>query len=172
MPITGAGVTLISPDLAPRFVAASNSDALRFERLQTDLGEGPCLEAYRTGTAISVPRLDGTPYFPRFSPQALSAGLAAVFAFPLNHGADLRLGALDLYRDTAGPLSPASMTTAQTLADVAAAYLINAEARSDYRNSYDRSWEVCAGRSADGTAEPDSASGASRARVPAGTAQQ
>jgi diguanylate cyclase (GGDEF)-like protein len=137
LPITGAGVTLIAPDLAPRFVAASNDDALRFERLQTDLGEGPCLAAYGTGTAISVPRLDGEPLFPRFSPQALSAGLAAVFTFPLNHG-DLRLGALDLYRDTAGPLSTASMTTAQTLADVAAAYLINAEARSDLQDSSDR----------------------------------
>jgi diguanylate cyclase (GGDEF)-like protein len=141
LPITGAGVTLISRNLAPRFVAASNSDALRFERLQTDLGEGPCLAAYRTGTAISVPRLDGEPYFPRFSPQALSAGLAAVFTFPLNHG-DLRLGALDLYRDTAGPLSTASMTTAQTLADVAAAYLINAEARNDLQDSSDRSQEA------------------------------
>jgi diguanylate cyclase (GGDEF)-like protein len=141
LPITGAGVTLIAPDLAPRFVAASNSAALRFERLQTDLGEGPCLAAYLTGTAISVPRLDGEPYFPRFSPQALSAGLVAVFTFPLNHG-DLRLGALDLYRDTAGPLSTASMTTAQTLADVAAAYLINAEARSDLQDSSDRSREA------------------------------
>ena len=138
LPITAAGVTLMAPDLAPRFVAASNSDALRFERLQTDLGEGPCLAAYRTGTAISVPRLDGDPHFPRFSSQALSAGLAAVFAFPLNHGG-FRLGALDLYRDTGGPLSAPLMTTAQTLADVAAAYLINAEARSDLQDSSDRS---------------------------------
>ena len=39
--------------------------------------------------------------FPQFAPAALAAGLAAVFTFPLRHG-DGRLGALDLYRDTAG----------------------------------------------------------------------
>ncbi len=74
--------------------------------------------------------------FPAFSPRALAAGLAAVFTFPLRHD-DLRLGALDLYRDIAGPLSAESMRTAQTLADVAAAYLINAQARSDLQDSSD-----------------------------------
>jgi hypothetical protein len=41
MPITGAGVTLISETLAPQYVAASDASALRYETLQTDLGEGP-----------------------------------------------------------------------------------------------------------------------------------
>ncbi len=49
------------------------------------------------------------------------------------------LGALDLYRETAGPLSPGSMRAAQTLADVAAAYLINAQARADLQDSSDQS---------------------------------
>ena len=50
-------MTLISPGLDPRYVAASNESALRFEKLQTELGEGPCLAAYHTGEAISVPDL-------------------------------------------------------------------------------------------------------------------
>jgi diguanylate cyclase (GGDEF)-like protein len=68
----------------------------------------------------------------------VNAGLAAVFTFPLRHE-DLLLGALDLYRDKAGSLSPGSMSAAQTLADVAAAYLINAQARSDLQDSSDQS---------------------------------
>ena len=47
---------------------------------------------------------------------ALDAGLQAVFAFPLRHGDD-QLGALDLYRDTSGPLDDATLGAAQTLAD-------------------------------------------------------
>ena len=43
----------------------------------------------------------------------------------------MRLGALDLYRGTPGPLSDEEMVAAQTLADVASAYLVNAQARSD-----------------------------------------
>jgi diguanylate cyclase (GGDEF)-like protein len=137
MPVTGAGVTLISAELTPRYIAASSESALRFEELQTELGEGPCLAAYHTGEAISVPDLRSMEWFPAFSPPALEAGLEAVFAFPLHH-ADLQLGALDLYRDQAGPLSPDSMSAAQTLADVASAYLISAQARADLQTSSDQ----------------------------------
>jgi diguanylate cyclase (GGDEF)-like protein len=141
MPITGAGVTLISPGFDPRYVAASNDSALRFEKLQTELGEGPCLAAYNTGRMVSIPDLHSEDRFPRFSPRALATGLTAVFTFPLRHD-HLQLGALDLYRDTAGPLSPWSMRAAQTLADVASAYLINAQARSDLQDSSDQSREA------------------------------
>ena len=34
--VSAAGVTLISPGMAPHYVAASNADALEFERLQTE----------------------------------------------------------------------------------------------------------------------------------------
>jgi diguanylate cyclase (GGDEF)-like protein len=138
MPITAAGVTLISPGLDPRYVAASDGSALRFEKLQTELGEGPCLEAYETGEAVVIPDLNAERRFPHFSPRALDAGLTAVFTFPMRH-ADALLGALDLYRETPGALTPGSMRAAQTLADVAAAYLINAQARADLQDSSDES---------------------------------
>jgi len=141
MPVTAAGVTLISPSLEPRYIAASDSSALGWEQLQSELVDGPCLAAYHTGDAISVPDLNCEARFPQFAPRALEAGLSAVFALPLRHG-DLRLGALDLYRDTPGALSPDAMTAAQTLADVAAAYLINAQARSDLQDSSDQSREA------------------------------
>jgi diguanylate cyclase (GGDEF)-like protein len=142
MPVSGAGVTLIAADLNPRYVTASNESALRFEKLQTELGEGPCLVAYQTGAAVDLPDLRRAGVrFPRFSPQALAAGLAAVFTFPMHHG-EARLGALDLYCDVPGALSPASMIAAQTLADVAAAYLINAQGRADLLVSSDRAREA------------------------------
>jgi diguanylate cyclase (GGDEF)-like protein len=141
MPITGAGVTLIGADLHPRYVTASDDSALLFERLQSELGEGPCLAVYESGGAIEVSDLSTETRFPRFSPRAFDAGLAAVFTFPLHHG-DLRLGALDLYRDIPGPLSADAMTAAQTLADVAAAYLINAQGRADLQASSDQSREA------------------------------
>ncbi len=141
LPISAAGVTLISPGLTPRYIAASNGDALVFEQLQTATGEGPCLAAYHSGQAISVPDLEDEDRFPRFAPPALKAGLAAVFTFPLRHG-DVALGALDLYRDTPGPLSAESLGAAQTLADVAAAYLLNAQRRADLQDSSDRASEA------------------------------
>jgi diguanylate cyclase (GGDEF)-like protein len=141
LPVTAAGVTLIDPGLDPQFVAASDPSALRYEQLQTELGEGPCLAAYGSDEAISVPDLHDEDRFPEFVPRALAAGLMAVFTFPLRHG-EVQLGALDLYRDTVGPLSSESMTAAQTLADVAAAYLINARARDDLQASSDQAREA------------------------------
>ena len=130
LPITSAGVTLISAGVAPHYVAASDDAALRFEKLQSNIGEGPCVRAYETGQPVVVPDLRVEQRFPRFAPAALTAGLAAVFTFPLHDGAG-RLGALDLYRDAPGELDPHDMATAQMLADVAAAYLLNAQARDE-----------------------------------------
>jgi GAF domain-containing protein len=141
LPVTAAGVTLITPELEPQYLASSDPSALRYEQLQTELGEGPCLAAYRSDEAISVPDLNLEDRFPSFASQALEAGLTAVFTFPLRHQ-EIKLGALDLYRDSAGPLSPEVMSAAQTLADVAAAYLINARARSDLQDSSDQSREA------------------------------
>jgi diguanylate cyclase (GGDEF)-like protein len=140
LPITGAGVTVISPGSNPRYVAASDESAMRFEELQTELGEGPCLAAYETGRSVAVADLRDESRFPTFVPRALEAGLAAVFTFPLRNG-NQQVGALDLYRNTPGPLDAANMDAAQTLADVAAAYLLNAQARTDLRESADRSLE-------------------------------
>jgi diguanylate cyclase (GGDEF)-like protein len=140
LPITAAGVTLISPTTEPRYIAASDASALCYEQLQTELGEGPCLAAYRTDTAIAVPDLKNDDRFKLFGPKAAEAGLGAVFTFPLRQGIR-RLGALDLYRETPGGLDDDDMAAAQTLANVTAAYLVNAEARADLLDASARSHE-------------------------------
>lgn len=129
MPIDAAGVSLISPTALPRLIAGSTETAMRYELLQTTLGEGPCLAAYESDAAISIPNLAEDDRFPRFAEHAIAEGVAAVFTFPLRSG-ERRLGALDLYRAVPGALDPDDMASAQTLADVATAYLLNSEARS------------------------------------------
>ena len=138
LPISGAGVTLITPTLRPEYVAASNTSALHFEELQSELREGPCLAAYRTIAPVLVPDLRRDGRFPVFGPKARRIGLAAVFTFPLRRGSQC-LGALDLYRDAPGGLTVLDIRSAQTLADVTAAYLVNAQAREDLQESADRS---------------------------------
>jgi diguanylate cyclase (GGDEF)-like protein len=128
LPVTGAGVTLISHDLSPKYVSASNVASLGFEQLQSKCGDGPCILAYQSGESVAVPDLLLDDRFPVFGPAARAEGLAAVFTFPLRHG-DGCIGALDLYRETTGPLSVHEMITAETMADVVAACLINAQAR-------------------------------------------
>jgi diguanylate cyclase (GGDEF)-like protein len=134
LPVTGAGVTLISPSTNPHDVAASDDAALRFERLQSEIGEGPCRRAYLSGQAVVIPDLRASDDFKEFGPKALEAGLGAVFTFPLRHP-EGQLGALDLYRESPGDLAPGDMEAAQTLADVTAAYLANAQSRSELQDA-------------------------------------
>ena len=128
LPIEAAGVSLISATTEPQQIAGSDRSATRYEHLQTALGEGPCLTAYQTMGPVAVPDLRHDGRFPQFTERALAEGLVAVFSFPLRQE-DHCLGALDLYRTSAGPLSEADMAAAQTLAAVATAYLLNAQAR-------------------------------------------
>ena len=130
LPIDSAGVTLISAAGQARHVAASDRSALCFVKLQTELGEGPCIEAHDTGHPVAVPELSSDDRFPEFARRALAEGLEAVFSFPLEDETH-RLGALDLYRGTGGAMDADAMKTAETLADVTTAYLLNAEARAD-----------------------------------------
>lgn len=137
LPITSAGVTLISHGSTPHYIAASNGAARRFELLQNELGEGPCVEAFQSGQPVSCTDLAGDGRFPTFSAAAVDAGLRAVFTFPLFHGTE-RFGALDLYRETVGELDADDMAAAQTLADVAAALLLNARSRDEALATSDR----------------------------------
>ncbi len=132
LPIGAAGVTLITDTTRPDYIAASSDAALRWEQLQTEFGEGPCIAAFETGEAVAVADLAADDRFPRYGPAALAAGLAAVFTFPLRDG-DVPIGALDLYRTSTGPLDEHDMEAAQTLADVTTAYLLNARARDRAR---------------------------------------
>ena len=130
LPVTGAGVMLMGQRQELHFIAASNDKVMTFEHLQNELGEGPCLEAYRYGLPVAITDLRRDTRFARFSPRAWNQGMAAVFTFPLTLD-DNQLGALDLYRDTPGELTEPDLKAAQVLADVAAAYLFNAQARID-----------------------------------------
>ena len=129
LPIDAAGVSLISATTYPLMVAGSDESAIRYENLQTELNEGPCLAAYDKDAAISIPDLTLDHRFPRFAERALAEGLVAVFTFPLRNE-NRCLGALDLYRTSVGPLDASEMASAQTLADVATAYLLSSEART------------------------------------------
>jgi signal transduction histidine kinase len=128
LPIEAAGVSLMSPTADPEFIAASDESATRYEHLQVELGEGPCIAAYETDGPILIPDLTENERFPKYAERAMAEGLVAVFTFPLRH--DRRsLGVLDLYRTTPGALEEEDIAAARTLADVATAYLLNAEAR-------------------------------------------
>lgn len=130
LPIDAAAISLMSLNTDPRIIAGSDASATRYEYLQTVLGEGPCIATYESNRQIVIPDLTEEDRFPRYTQQALADGLRAVFTFPLRHEGE-PLGVLHLYRKAVGDLGERGMARAQTLADVATAYLVNAQARFD-----------------------------------------
>jgi hypothetical protein len=130
LPVSGVGLALMTDDGPAGTVAASDDGALQLEELQFTLGQGPCVDASRTGRPVLAPDLAGTSTrsWPQFAAGADTAGLRAVFAFPLQVGA-IRLGVLDLYRDTAGELSQRELADALLFADAATQLLLDLQAQ-------------------------------------------
>src|SRR5262245_36132311 len=61
-------------------VAASDADALRLERLQAEIGEGPSVDASTTGLVLSVADLSRETRWPQFVPRAVAAGICSVLS--------------------------------------------------------------------------------------------
>jgi hypothetical protein len=130
LPVSGVGLALMTDDGPAGTVAASDVGALQLEELQFTLGQGPCVDASRTGRPVLAPDVAGTSprSWPQFSAGADAAGLRAVFAFPLQVGG-IRLGVLDLYRNTAGELSREVLADALSFADAATQLLLDLQAQ-------------------------------------------
>jgi hypothetical protein len=127
--VSGAGIMLMSGDVARGSVAVSDDVADAIEALQYTLGEGPCVDAYRQDRPVLEPdlRVPQTVRWTAFAPAAVAAGVAAIFGFPLRTGS-VRLGALNLYRDRAGPLSDDQYADALVAAEVVCRALLTMQA--------------------------------------------
>ncbi len=127
LPVSGVGVALMTVEGPSGVVlAATDERARQLEELQFALGEGPCVEASSGGRPVLEPDLvaTGSPRWPRFGAAVLDADVHAVFAFPLRVGA-IRVGVLDLYRDTPGRLTPPELIEALAFADAATVVVLN-----------------------------------------------
>jgi GAF domain-containing protein len=120
---------LMSGDIPRGSLCTTDQVSQLIEELQFTLGEGPCVDAYQQDKVVAVPDLAApvTHRWPAFTPPTLQAGVRAVFAFPLRVGT-VHLGALNLYRDLPGPLTGDQHADALVIADVAARWVLEAQA--------------------------------------------
>jgi hypothetical protein len=95
------------------------------------------------GAGVSMSVSSGAPHpvasrWPAFLDEALAAGIRAVFAFPVGHGAT-PVGTLDLYRRAPGPLVSERLRGALLTADVVGLALVADEDTLD-EDDDDRGW--------------------------------
>jgi hypothetical protein len=122
------GVAVATATAGSELLTLSRTEACApFDRLQSDLGEGPAWAAHHGGWPVIVPHLGQDDRWPAFGPAASSLGLRAVFAFPMRRGS-ARIGALTLYRQVAGELTHDEHADAVTVARVAVDLVLDAQA--------------------------------------------
>ncbi|MGY6500039.1 MAG: GAF and ANTAR domain-containing protein [Acidimicrobiales bacterium] len=117
--VSGAGIMLMSDGEHRGTLGVSNAVMTVVEDLQFTLGEGPCIDAHVSAQPVLEPDLRNPTVnrWPAFAGPAVTAGVRAVFGFPLGTGV-ANLGALDLYLDRPGDLRSDQLSDAVEMAEV------------------------------------------------------
>jgi GAF domain-containing protein len=124
-----AGIMLVSKGTV-HTLAFSDDEARTSDRIQGELGEGPCFDAARSGQeSYLIPDMAAdADRWPRYGPRALELGIRSMLGFKLFTDED-NLGALNLYSSRPGALSDRSEQIGLLLASHAA--IAFSSARSD-----------------------------------------
>lgn len=124
--VDAGGIMLSDPRGELQVLAASSHAAQVIELFEVQNDEGPCLDAFRTGTAVYRPDLVSTrASWPRFTPRMEAAGFSSAHAIPMRLRSEV-IGALNLFMTAPGGLSAADRKLGQALADVATVGLLQA----------------------------------------------
>jgi GAF domain-containing protein len=126
--IPGAGavsVTLLDGDQA-RSVAFSGELAAGLDERQYEAGFGPCMDAARTGTTVTIADTATDQIYPGFAREASRHGVSHTVSVGLPV-AERTIGALNVYGvDAHGSFDQDAIATAQTFSHYAAVALANA----------------------------------------------
>lgn len=110
-----------------KVMAATLERARVLELFELQVQEGPCLECFATGQAITNVELTGaeaTQRWPVFTPAAVEAGFVATHALPMRLRG-MVIGALNLFNDQQIHLSDSNLAVGQAMADVATIGLLH-----------------------------------------------
>lgn len=131
--LDGAGVSVVSSAGTRDPLFATDEVATVIEDLHLTLGEGPCVDAWSTGSPVLVADLTdqrdaAVNHWPVFASEATGLGARAVFVFPLRIGA-IWLGTVDFYRKRAGTLTQPELSVVLSAADEVAFAVLEAPER-------------------------------------------
>ena len=114
-----AGLLLADAHGQLQYMAASAESVKLLELFQLQYQEGPCLDCFRTSTAVINTDLhEAAERWPLFAPRAVEAGFQSVHAFPLRHRQKV-IGALNMFSTHTGLLEQSDVRIVQALADIA-----------------------------------------------------
>ena len=116
---TAVGLLLADEHDELSVVATTSERSRLVELMQLSSGAGPCLDCFATGAVVSVPDIaESGASWPAFRSEAIEQGLLSVHAIPMRLRGTV-IGALNIFGDEPGALSPEDVSVAQGLADIA-----------------------------------------------------
>lgn len=132
LPVTGAALVEMIDVNRLEQVCATDEMSCRLEALQFALGEGPYVQAVRTGSPVLVSDLREVrpTRWPMFAEAASRTPVRALYAFPLQVGA-ISVGVLGLYHNQPGALTAAEIAGALLGADLAREALLSLRASTN-----------------------------------------
>jgi GAF domain-containing protein len=86
-------------------LAATDEWVLTFDRIQYDVGEGPCVYAMEAETVVRVEHARHEQRWPLFIPKAVAAGLRSQLGVRL-HVDEVEMAALNMYSTSSDTLDP------------------------------------------------------------------
>jgi transcriptional regulator with GAF, ATPase, and Fis domain len=117
--VSAAGLMLAGPDGTLRVIASSSEQMRLLELFELQTEQGPCLESFRTGEAVSHDDLStATDRWPKFAPEAISNGFRAVHALPLRLRGTV-IGAMNLFENDTAGIDEEGLRAARAFADIA-----------------------------------------------------
>jgi GAF domain-containing protein len=120
-----AGLMLTDQRGGLQLMAATLERARVLEVFELQVQEGPCLECFTTGVAITnVELAEATRRWPVFTPAAVEVGFGATHALPMRLRGQV-IGALNLFTDQPVHLSGTDLGVGQAMADVATIGLLH-----------------------------------------------
>jgi hypothetical protein len=129
--IDEASVILASPSGQLQVVAASTERLEDLATFELQNGDGPCLDAFRTGQTVSTADLDAeTARWPTFAGRAAAFGLRAAHAMPMVLRDDT-VGAVGLFSVKAGRLTDSDAELVRALADMATIGMLHERAMNE-----------------------------------------
>ncbi|RSN15291.1 transcription antitermination regulator [Streptomyces sp. WAC 05977] len=128
----GAGVSLFDPGGTRVTTAATDELVERADRIQYEIGSGPCLVAWADRTVVRIDDLARDTRWPHWARQAHEMGLRASLSAPLVAG-DAGLGALKVYGTRAGVYGTREESLLGMFAAQAAVLVANAKSHADAR---------------------------------------
>ncbi|MEO8692434.1 MAG: GAF and ANTAR domain-containing protein [Acidimicrobiales bacterium] len=122
---TNCGVSLLKGETVIT-AAATDGTTLQLDGAQYSNGEGPCLQAARTGEIVRVHDMAGDVRFPRFAAEAVRLGINSSLSYPLVVR-DATIGALNIYGRELKAFDEASERLAERFARQASATMTNVD---------------------------------------------